>query len=265
MTDSQATEPRITTEVRGHVFLIGLNRAKKKNAFDLQMLREYAAAFVELDRNPELRVGVVFAHGNDFTAGLDLANVGPAVAAGQNLFLDGAIDPFRMQGPICRKPIIGAAQGLCLTIGIEMLLSFDIRLAAIGTRFGQIEIKRGIFPFGGGTFRWVSNVGWGNAMRYLLTADELDATEAHRIGLIQEVVPVERLLPRALELAERVAAQAPLGVQETLQSAHHSIVASEQAAVAELGPALRRIMATEDAQEGVASFLERRAGHFKGR
>ncbi len=207
-----ATEPRITTEVRDHVLLIGLNRPKKKNAFDLQMLEEYAAAFVELERTPELRVGLVFAHGSDFTAGLDLANVGPAVAAGKNLFPDGAIDPFRMHEPFGRKPVIGAAHGLCLTIGIEMLLSFDIRLAAEGTRFGQIEIKRGIFPFGGATFRWVSNCGWGNALRYLLTADELDAAEAYRIGLVQEVVAPDKLLARALELAHRVAAQAPLGM-----------------------------------------------------
>jgi enoyl-CoA hydratase len=107
-----ATEPRITTEVRDHVLLIGLNRPKKKNAFDLQMLEEYAAAFVELERTPELRVGLVFAHGSDFTAGLDLANVGPAVAAGKNLFPDGAIDPFRMHEPFGRKPVIGAAHGL---------------------------------------------------------------------------------------------------------------------------------------------------------
>jgi enoyl-CoA hydratase len=260
-----ATEPRITTEVRDHVLLIGLNRPKKKNAFDLQMLEEYAAAFVELERTPELRVGLVFAHGSDFTAGLDLANVGPAVAAGKNLFPDGAIDPFRMHEPFGRKPVIGAAHGLCLTVGIEMLLSFDIRLAAEGTRFGQIEIKRGIFPFGGATFRWVSNCGWGNAMRYLLTADELDAAEAYRIGLVQEVVAPDKLLARALELAHRVAAQAPLGVMETLINARLSVEAAERAAVAELMPAVRRIMNTEDAREGVASFLERRTGNFKGR
>ena len=260
-----ATEPRITTEVRDHVLLIGLNRPKKNNAFDLQMLEEYAAAFVELERNPELRVGLVFAHGTDFTAGLDLANVGPAVAAGKHLSPDGAIDPFRMHEPFGRKPVIGAAHGLCLTIGIEMLLSFDIRLAAEGTRFAQVEIKRGIFPFGGATFRWVSNCGWGNAMRYLLTADELDAAEAHRIGLVQEVVAPDKLLARALELAHHVAAQAPLGVMETLINARLSVEAAERAAVAELMPAVRRIMNTEDAREGVASFLERRTGNFKGR
>ena len=113
--------------------------------------------------------------------------------------------------------------------------------------------------------RWVSNCGWGNAMRYLLTADELDAAEAYRIGLVQEVVAPDKLLARALELAHRVAAQAPLGVMETLINARLSVEAAERAAVAELMPAVRRIMNTEDAREGVASFLERRTGNFKGR
>ena len=258
-------EPTITLERRGHVLLIGFNRPQKKNAFTLEMLAALAQAYSELDSDGELRCGVVFAHGKDFTAGLDLANVAPAIAAGQPLAPTGGVDPWATHGARCRKPIIVAVHGLCLTLGIELLLAADICIAAAGTRFGQIEIKRGIFPFGGGTFRWVERVGWGNAMRYLLTGDELDAAEALRTGLIQGVVAPEALLDSAVELAQRIAAQAPLGVQATLHNAHISVTDGEAAAVTALMPKLRELMGSEDAAEGLASFVERRQAQFKGK
>ena len=216
MTDATSGEARITREARGHVFLIGFNRPAKKNAFDLQMLKELAEAFTELDRNPELWCGLVFANGSAFTAGLDLANVAPACVSGKFPVPEGMVDPMATHARRVAKPVVVAVHGLCLTIGVELMLACDIRLASTDARFGQIEVKRGIFPFGGGCARWVSTCGWGNAMRYLLTGDELDAQEALRIGLVQEVVEPERLMPRALEIAGRVAAQAPLAVQATL-------------------------------------------------
>ena len=257
---------RISTETRGHVYLIGFDRAAKKNAFDLEMLDALADAYTTLDGDPELRCGVVYAHGGDFTAGLDLANVAPAIASGsRGLFPEGKIDPFATHGPACTKPIVAAAQGLCLTLGIELLLASDIRLCASDARFGQIEIKRGIFPFGGGTARWVSNCGWGNAMRYLLTGDAFDATEALRIGLVQEIAAPERLLARAVEIAETIAAQAPLGVQATLRSSRLSVAEGEAAAARALVPEVRALMTSDDAKEGLRSFVERRAAKFTGR
>jgi enoyl-CoA hydratase/carnithine racemase len=257
---------RITREVRGHVMLIGFNRAKKKNAFDLEMLDALSLAVTELDRDPELRAGVIFAHGTDFTAGLDLGNVAPAIASGErSLFKPGTVDPWATHGPACRKPIVTAAQGLCLTLGIELMLATDVRLAASDARFGQIEVKRGIFPFGGATARWVSNVGWGNAQRYLLTGDMFGAEEALRIGLVQEVVAPDRLVARAIEIAETIAAQAPLAVQASLASSRRAVAEGEAAAAAALLPELRPLMQSEDAAEGLASFLERRPAKFKGR
>jgi enoyl-CoA hydratase len=262
---SGASEPRITREVRGHVLLIGFNRPAKKNAFDLPMLAELAQAFTELDQDPELRCGLVFAHGSAFTAGLDLANVAPAFASGAFPVPADCVDPMATHGPRVAKPVVVAVHGLCLTIGVELMLACDIRVAAEDARFGQIEVKRGIFPFGGGCARWVSTCGWGNAMRYLLTGDELDAQEALRIGLVQEVVPPARLLPRALELAETVAAQAPLAVQATLRNARLANEGGAALAARELMPEALRLFATEDALEGMRSFLERRAGDFRGR
>jgi len=257
---------RITTETRGHVRLIGFNRPAKKNAFDIEMLDALSVAVTELDEDPELRVGVIFAHGTDFTAGLDLGNVAPAVASGERaLCKPGLVDPWATHGRACRKPIVTAVHGLCYTLGIELLLATDVRLAASDTRFGQIEVKRGIFPYGGATARWVSNVGWGNAQRYLLTGDVFDAAEALRIGLVQEVTSRDALLPRAIEIAETIAAQAPLGVQASLASSRLAVAEGERAAAEALLPELRKLMASEDAAEGLASFLQRRAAVFKGR
>src|SRR5262249_8248687 len=153
----------------------------------------------------------------------------------------------------------------CLTLGIELVLAQDITVAAADTRFAQIEIKRGIFPFGGATLRWVQTSGWGNAMRYLLTGDEFGAEEALRIGLVQEVVPVGRQLERAVELAETVAAQAPLGVRATLASARRTLEEGMAPAARALLPEIVRLMATDDAREGLMSFLERRTARFTGK
>jgi enoyl-CoA hydratase len=262
---STPPEGQITTETRGHVFLMGFDRAHKRNAFGPEMLRGLADAYAQLERDPELRVGLVFAHGDHFTAGLDLAAVGPLVARGEQLTPPGAIDPWGVAGPQTSKPIVVAVRGLCFTLGIELILSADISVAADDTRFAQIEVKRGIFPFGGGTFRWPERVGWGNAMRYLLTADELDAATALRIGLVQEVVPPGQEQGRALAIAERVAAQAPMGVQATLHSARTAARQGIDAAIADLRPTVNRLLGSADAREGMMSFIERRDGRFTGR
>ena len=257
--------PRITTETREHVLLIGLDRPDKRNAFDLAMLRELALAFTRYEDEPALRCAVLFGHGEHFTAGLDLAEVGPAVASGQPLFPADAVDPLGLHGRARSKPLVIALQGWCLTIGIELALAGDIRVAARNTRFGQIEIKRGIFPFGGATLRMPQQLGWGNAMRYLLTGDTFDAAEALRIGLVQEVAEEGQHLERAAAIAATIARQAPLAVQATLRSARVSQTHGEAAALAPMMDEVRTIMASDDAREGLLSFVERRDARFTGR
>lgn len=262
MTDRR---PRIVTERDGHVMHIVLDRADKMNAFDVRMLRELGETITAYEGDPELRCAVLYANGDNFTAGLDLAEVGPAVRSGDALFPKDSVDPLSLHDPKRKKPLVMAAQGWCLTIGIELLLAADIRLAAEGTRFGQIEINRGIFPFGGATIRLPEIAGWGNAMRWLLTGDRFDAVEALRIGLVQEVVAPDRLRDRAIEIAQTVAKRAPLGVYATIRSARTAQLQGTQAAVDELLTIARELMDTEDAEEGVRSFVERREGNFKGR
>lgn len=255
----------LTLERDGHVLLIGLNRPDKRNAFNVAMLTDLARAYGLLESDDDLRVGV-FAHGAHFTAGLDLVDVAPYVASGDLPMPEGGRDPWRLDGD-WTKPVVAAAQGRCLTLGIELLLAADVRVAAQDTRFAQIEVLRGIYPFGGATLRLPRQTGWGNAMRWLLTGDEFDAAEAYRIGLVQEVTPdADAAVARATEIAHTIADRAaPLGVRATLASAHRAHSEGDAAAIARLRPVVAELFATADAAEGVQSFIERRAANFVGR
>ncbi len=261
------TSGKITVERKGHVLLMGLNRPEKMNAFDVEMYLELAAAFGELDRDRELRCGLLFALGKHFTAGLELPKWAPFF--GKAKFPDlpaGACDPLGLdEAKLVGKPMVMAAQGICYTIGLELMLAMDIRVAASDTRFGQIEVRRGVYPIGGATVRLHQEIGWGNAMRYLLTADEIPAAEALRLGLVQEVIEMGGQFDRALQIAETVSRQAPLGVRATLASARRARLEGERAAIARLLPDLMPIMASDDAAEGIQSFIERREARFKGK
>lgn len=266
MTSSAPDEARVTVERDGAVLLIGLNRPDKRNAADFAMLQQLAAAYGELDRDPELRAGLVFAHGDHFTGGLDLAEIAPRLGTdGLDIVPAAGIHPWQVAGQQLSKPVVIAVQGTCLTLGIELILASDIAVAADSTVFAQIEVARGILPFGGATIRFPRAVGWGNAMRWILTGDSFDATEAHRMGLVQEVVPHGEQYSRGLELAQRIAAQAPLAVQAALANAKLAIRHGDAAAEAELQPALGRLAATDDARIGVEAFMTRQPAQFTGK
>lgn len=260
------TSNTVTTERDGHVLLIGLDRPHKRNSFDRAMLADLSLAYARLESDPDLRAGVLFGHGDHFTAGLDLADVGPGIAAGESPTAEGGRDPWRLDGA-WTKPLVAVAHGWCMTLGIELLLAADIRVAAAGTRFTQLEVQRGIYPFGGATIRLPRDAGWGNAMRWLLTGDEFDAAEAHRIGLVQEVADdAAAALVRAREIAQTIAERAaPLGVRATLASAQRAREQGEAAAIERLRPIVTELFASADAAEGVQSFIERRKARFAGR
>jgi enoyl-CoA hydratase/carnithine racemase len=257
---------RITVEMRGHVCLMGLNRPEKQNAFDLEMYAELAHAYGELDRNPELRCGVLFAHGKHFTSGLELDKWAPVLASGQWRISEGSIHPLGIDSAArCKKPVVMAIVGRCYTIGFELLLAQDIRVASADARFALLEVKRGIYPVGGGTVRLFQEIGWGNAMRYLLTGDAMSGSEAYRMGLVQELTEPEKVLDRAVEIATDIARCAPMGVMAALNSARIAAVEGSSTAFSRLVPDLKPIMKSEDVIEGVMSFLERRKAHFKGK
>ena len=259
------TDDTVRVERQGALLLIGLNRPAKGNSFTMPMLAALAAAYAELDTDPDLRCGVLYGLGSHFTTGLDLAQVAPAVAEGPFSYPPDALDPLAVSGRARTTPLVAVAHGWCITIGIELLLAADVRIAAADTRFKQMEVQRGIYPFGGATIRLPREAGWGNAMRWLLTGDEFDPAEALRLGLVQEVVEPGRQLDRAVELADRIAAQAPLAVKAILVSARRAVLEGESAAAEQLHPELLPLLASEDAKEGVRSFVERREARFTGR
>lgn len=267
MAHASESEELVTVERDGHVLLIGINRPAKYNAFNLALIDQLGAAYETLGNDPDLRAGVVFAHGPNFSAGLDLAEVGPKVAAEGPAALAGnhAFDPFGMWRPPVPKPVVMAANGIAFTLSIELALASDIVVAADDTRFRQLEIGRGIMPFGGATLRAPAQLGWGNAMRFLLTAEEFGADHARRIGLVQEIVPTGEHVARAREIAHLIALQAPLAVQASLANAREARDHGEDAARADLLRALPRLLTSADAAEGMKSFLERRAADFSGR
>ncbi|MCI0589536.1 MAG: crotonase/enoyl-CoA hydratase family protein [Planctomycetes bacterium] len=259
------TAGKVSLERRGHVLLIGLDRPSKVNAFDLPLWNELCLAYGQLDRDVELRVGVLHALGEHFTGGLELPQWVPVFESGRIGIPEGDLDPLGLSGARPRKPVVAAVQGVCYTVGIELLLATDVRVAAESARFAQLEIRRGIYPAGGATVRFPREVGWGNAMRWVLTGEEFGAAEALRIGLVQEVVPAEHVLERASALAGVIAEQAPLGVFATLASSRAALPNAEGEAARRLLPDLQPLLRSEDLQEGLRSFLERRRGVFRGK
>jgi len=261
-------EGSISTEVRDHLFLIGLNRPKKYNGYTPTMAKQLVDAMTRLDEDDDLWVGVIFGHGDHFTAGLDLPKWTGRMETGGSGTGSESDEP-RLDivglGRACRKPIVTACHGISFTFGIELALGGDIVIAADDCRFSQLEPKRAIHATGGATIRFVQRCGWGNAMYHLLTSDEFDAQEAHRIGLVQEVVPLGQQLDRAIEIAEQIAACAPLAVQATKASSRRYLLEGHQAAVDALAPVQKELLASEDAKEGVQSFVERRTARFEGR
>ena len=259
--DPAPAEGRIVTHTDGHVLTICIDRPKKLNGFTPQMVRQLAEAYSAYEADASLRCAVLCAEGDNFTAGLQLDRF----TITDRFVPEGLVDPLGLTAPLRTKPVVCAVRGICFTIGIELMLATDIVVAAPDTRFAQLEVKRGLMPFGGATMRMVERAGWGNAMRWLLTGAEFDGTEAHRLGWVQELVAASEVRATAHALAQEIAEAAPLAVVESRISALAYLHGGEASAVAALPSQLSRLASSEDFSEGVRSFVERRAAVFNGK
>ncbi len=248
-------------EKRGHVAIVTIHRPDAMNALTKEMLLGIDRAFAAIERDPELWVSILTASGDKaFCCGMDLKEAIPAMTAGDSLGYD---DPTKRQFSDVFKPIIAAVNGLCIAGGLETLLHTDLRIAAEHARFGLGEVRWGLVPAGGSHVRLPQQVPWAIAMQLLLTGEPIDAKRAYEAGLLNEVVPKEQLLPRALEWAEKICRNGPLAVRTAKEIAVRAL-GLERGFVLEKALAAR-VFVSEDAKEGPQAFAEKRPPRFKGR
>ncbi|MDR2062285.1 MAG: crotonase/enoyl-CoA hydratase family protein [Acinetobacter sp.] len=255
---------KVSREVTDQIMLIGLDRVEKRNAFDSHMIQDLSLALTEYEHDPELRCAVIFAHGEHFTAGLDLVELQPKISEGIFNFAEEQINPWGTAGRHRSKPVVVAVQGICYTAGVELMLNADVVIASENTVFGQLEVLRGIMPFGGATVRFVQAAGWQKAMPYLLTGKNFDAKTADQLNLISEIVENGQQLQRAIEIAKEICLSAPLAVQALLASATDALTQGQTAAFEKMNSYLMPLFESHDAQEGVRAMLEKRPPQFKG-
>jgi enoyl-CoA hydratase len=258
------TPPTVRYELSGAIARVTIDRAEAGNAIDPDAFDALAAAYHAAEHDREVRVVVLSGDGPDFSAGLDPKAFLPVLLEYRySTDGPGRINPFGTTTRLS-KPLIVALHGTVGAMAHELMLAADIRIAADDTVFSQAEVSRGTTPAGGGGIRMPLEVGWANAMRWILTGESWDAAEALRLGLVQEVVPVGQHLARALELAEKIAAHPPLATRETLRLGRRAWEGHAHDVFADLLPALYQLMASRDFQERLAAMREGREPVFTG-
>lgn len=262
-------------EKKGGIATLTMNRPEKRNAISPQMLLQLADAWRDFRDDDSARVAILTGAGDKaFCAGADLKLLIPLFTGGrkpkdeweERLVKErDALDTGLLRRFKLYKPVIAAVNGFALAGGTEILQATDIRIASANATFGLSEAQRGIIPAGGSLVRLQRQIPYSMAMQILLTGEAISAEEAHRIGLINEIVPAKELLPRAEAIAGRIAANAPIAVQKIKEALIRTSGLPMEAAFkieSECGAA---VMQTEDAREGPLAFVEKRPAVFKGR
>lgn len=252
-------------EKKDNIGVLTVNRPDKLNALSTELTEELLQFLVEVEKDDDLRVLVITGAGDKaFVAGADIQEL-----VERDAVMGRDVSRFR-QALFARIenlpiPVIAAVNGYALGGGLELALACNIRIASEKAQFGAPEVKLGIIPGDGGTQRLPRLVGLGRAMELVLTGDFIDALEAHRIGLVNKVVPHEELLENVMALAKKIASRPPLAVKYAKEAVNRS-----QEGDTTTGYALESYLhalacTTEDKVEGVAAFLEKRKGDFKGK
>jgi enoyl-CoA hydratase len=252
-------------ERKDTIGILTINRPEKMNALSNELTTELKQVLDEIDADKDLRVLVITGAGDKaFVAGADINEL-----VDRDAVIGRQVSRFRQDLFSCIEnlsiPVIAAVNGYALGGGLELALACNIRIAAEEAKFGAPEVKLGIIPGDGGTQRLPRLVGLGRAMEMVITGDFVDADEAYRIGLANRVVPAEELMDTTMALAKKIASRPPLAVKYAKEAVNRS-----QEGDAVSGYALESYLhalacTTEDKKEGVAAFLEKRKGEFKGK
>jgi enoyl-CoA hydratase len=246
------------------VATVTINRPDKRNALSAAVRADILEALDELRHEDEVRVLIFTGAGEKaFIAGADIGEFAERTPLEQRTVMEGR----RIFDEIAAypKPTIAMINGFALGGGCELAMACDMRIAARSAKLGQPEIRLGLIPGGGGTQRLPRLAGVGPALRLILTGDIIDAAEAHRIGLVDEVVDDDELRAHTAELARSMAAHSPVALRLAKAAVHASLEAPLGAGLAMERELFITAFASEDRQEGVAAFLEKRPPEFHGR
>ena len=254
----------ILIERKGAVAVIRLNRPDKLNAMNTKLKDEVAHALGDLEKDDSVHVAVITGVGDKaFVAGADINEFAGKKPADQWA----AYGPASLYNVVDRfpKPILAMINGYCLGGGCELAMACDIRIASDKAQLGQPEINIGIIPGGGGSQRLPRLVGLGKALELILTGDRIPAQEANRIGLVDAVVPHAELEARTMELAEKIASKSPIAVRLAKAAVKASANAPLEQGLRYEQSLFSVVFSTEDKEEGVRAFLEKRTPVWKGR
>jgi len=257
-----ADEKLVLSEIKDGVGLVRLNRPKAMNALNHALMLELMDTLEALDADTKVGAIVLTGDARAFAAGADIKEMQAASAV--EMLLKDHIGPFDRITAIS-KPIIAAVSGWCLGGGNELAMACDMIVAAEGAKFGQPEINLGVMPGAGGTQRLTKAVGKAIAMEMVLNNRTLSAAEALGFGLVNRVVPAERYLEEALELAQEIAARAPLALRMGKRAVNRALETHLSDGIAEERHAFYFLFASEDQQEGMQAFGEKRKPEWQGK